>query len=78
MIYKLEMRWDIRDEWIETISGDGAEVSRWDNADDAYHAFIATVERWTTIAHRLVMCDDSGNPLAVVAVLDLGRIEEKL
>ena len=78
MIYKLEMRWDNESEWFETCAGDGSDMSRWDNPDDAYHAFIETVERWANLAHRLVMCDTSGLPLEVVAILDLGRLEEKL
>ena len=78
MIYKLEMRWDMDSEWIETDAGDGSDMSRWDNPADAYHAFVATVERWSTIAHRLVRCDDNGEPLAVVAILDLGRLEDEV
>lgn len=77
-MYKLEMRWDSGATWKETPSGDPGEPSRWDNPRDAYYAFIDTVERWSTIAHRLVKCDDEGEPLEVVAILDLGRIEREV
>ena len=78
MIYKLEMRWDRESEWFESTAGDHSYTSRWDSPEDADHAFLATVERWSTLSHRLVKCDDNGEPLAVVAILDLGRIEDLL
>jgi hypothetical protein len=74
-MYKLEMRWDIESPWVETQSGDGRATDRWDNAEDAYHAFVSTVEKWPTLAHRMVECHSDGTRLAVVAILDLGRLE---
>lgn len=78
MIYKLEVRLHRKFGWVESAAGDDSYMSRWSNPEDAYHAFIATVERWSTLTHRLVKCDDNGEPLAVVAIIDYGRIEEEV
>lgn len=74
-MYKLEMRWDVESPWEDTLAGDGKDTHSWDNARDAYLAFVATVERWPTVAHRMVECHSDGTRLAVVAILDLGRLE---
>ena len=76
MSYKLEMRWDRHGEWFETIAGDGSELSRWRCPDAAYEAYVATVKRWPSLSHRMLKCDTSGEPLAVVAISDMGILEE--
>ncbi len=76
MIFKLEMRYDFESDWVETVAGNEEEHRRWTSSEDAYQAFTATIQRWPTMSHRLLKVNENGEPLAVVAILDLGLIEQ--
>lgn len=74
MMFKLQSRDHSGDVWRDTCNPNG--VYKWYNPYDALKAFQACVKPWGLLAHRMIRCDSEGEPLEVVALIDLDRLYE--